>query len=35
MIEAARDGARPDPAVRDIGFTLVVRDSTRRSGGTE
>jgi LacI family gluconate utilization system Gnt-I transcriptional repressor len=35
MIEAARDGARPDPAVRDIGFTLVVRDSTRRSGGAE
>lgn len=35
MIEAALDGDRPEDAVRDIGFTLEVRDSTRRTGGTE
>ena len=34
MIEAALDGRRPEDAVRDIGFTLEVRDSTRRTGGT-
>ena len=34
MIEAALRGERPEEPVRDIGFTLEVRDSTRR-GGTE
>ncbi len=34
MIEAALGGARPDDAVRDLGFGLMVRDSTRRNGGT-
>jgi LacI family gluconate utilization system Gnt-I transcriptional repressor len=33
MIEGALKGKRPDDPVRDIGFTLEVRDSTRRSGG--
>jgi LacI family transcriptional regulator, gluconate utilization system Gnt-I transcriptional repressor len=35
MIEAALGGERPADAVRDIGFTLEARDSTRRTGGTE
>jgi LacI family transcriptional regulator, gluconate utilization system Gnt-I transcriptional repressor len=35
MIEAALDGDRPEDALRDIGFTIEVRDSTRRTGGTE
>jgi hypothetical protein len=34
MIEAALRGHRPEEPVRDIGFTLEIRDSTRR-GGTE
>ena len=32
MIEAALRGERPAEPVRDIGFTLEVRDSTRRGG---
>jgi LacI family gluconate utilization system Gnt-I transcriptional repressor len=35
MIEAALAGERPETPVRDLGFTLEVRDSTRRTGGTE
>ena len=35
MIEAALRGERPEAAIRDLGFTLEVRDSTRRTGGTE
>jgi LacI family gluconate utilization system Gnt-I transcriptional repressor len=35
MIEAALDGHRPEAPVRDLGFTLEIRDSTRRTGGTE
>jgi LacI family gluconate utilization system Gnt-I transcriptional repressor len=35
MIEAALRGERPEQPVRDIGFTLEVRDSTRRTGGAE
>ena len=34
MIEAALDGHRPEEAVRDLGFELIIRDSTRRNGGT-
>jgi hypothetical protein len=34
MIEAATDGKRPDPAVIDQGFSLMVRQSTRRTGGS-
>jgi len=34
MIEAALDGARPEDAVRDLGYDLMVRDSTRKNGGT-
>lgn len=34
MIEAALNSNRPDDAVRDIGLTLEVRDSTRKTGGT-
>jgi hypothetical protein len=33
MIESALKGKRPDNPVRDIGFTLEVRDSTRRGDG--
>jgi LacI family transcriptional regulator, gluconate utilization system Gnt-I transcriptional repressor len=33
MIEAAMVGERPEDAVRDLGFDLMVRDSTRRNGG--
>ena len=33
MILAAAEGARPDPAVVDLGYALMVRDSTRREGG--
>jgi LacI family transcriptional regulator, gluconate utilization system Gnt-I transcriptional repressor len=33
MIAAATEGDRPDPAVVDLGFSLMVRDSTRRTGG--
>jgi LacI family transcriptional regulator, gluconate utilization system Gnt-I transcriptional repressor len=32
MIEAANAGARPDPAVVDLGFALKLRDSTLRTG---
>lgn len=35
MIEAALKGERPETPVCDIGFTLEVRDSTRRTGGAE
>jgi LacI family gluconate utilization system Gnt-I transcriptional repressor len=35
MIEAALKGDRPAADVRDLGFMLEVRDSTRRTGGTE
>jgi LacI family gluconate utilization system Gnt-I transcriptional repressor len=34
MIEAALQGTRPADPVRDLGFTLMARDSTRRTGGT-
>jgi LacI family gluconate utilization system Gnt-I transcriptional repressor len=34
MIEAALAGARPADPVRDLGFTLIARDSTRRTGET-
>jgi len=34
MIAAATEGARPEPAVVDLGFTLMVRDSTRRTEET-
>lgn len=34
MIAAAIDGIRPEPATVDLGFTLMVRDSTARAGGT-
>lgn len=34
MIAAATEGARPDPAVVDLGFALKVRDSTLRLGET-
>lgn len=33
MILAAAEGQRPEPAVVDLGFALMVRDSTRRMGG--
>lgn len=34
MIEAAQEGERPEEPVRDLGIELMVRDSTRRNGGT-
>lgn len=34
MIEATLDGARPEDAVRDLGYELMARDSTLRHGGT-
>lgn len=34
MIAAATEGARPDPAVVDLGFALKVRNSTLRLGET-
>lgn len=34
MIAAATEGMRPDPAAVDLGFTLIVRDSTLRTGET-